>query len=130
MFQPDESFEQDVIAEDEDQPDGTGRERAVLCALCRQMITRSGEKRVVHGKHAHVLFNPAGIVFEVGCFGQAPGCSRVGPATLEFTWFDGYAWRICVCRSCQTHIGWHYQDVHGRDAFFGLILGRLLEGEV
>lgn len=103
--------------------------RALLCAACRHLVTRSNEKIDVHGKHAHVFFNPAGIVFELGCFREAPGCTFLGRPTLEFTWFDGYAWRVCLCSRCRTHLGWHYGNVHGPGQFYGLILSQLIAGQ-
>jgi len=103
--------------------------RALLCAACRHLVTRSNEKIDVHGKHTHVFFNPAGIVFELGCFRAAPGCTLWGRPTLEFTWFDGYAWRVCLCSRCRTHLGWHYGNVHAPGEFYGLILSHLIAGQ-
>lgn len=127
FFWPDQQYEHlvhaDQVVEKEE-----GEGRAILCLACRHLVTRTGEKISVHGKHAHVFFNPAGIVFELGCFRSAPGCVDLGRSTQEFTWFDGHAWRICVCVKCQTHLGWHYQNVHGPGAFYGLILSQLVEG--
>jgi hypothetical protein len=105
--------------------EGEDRGNALVCALCGHVVTWSGERISVSGKHAHVVFNPAGIVFELGCFRSAPGCVPVGQNTLEFTWFDGYAWRICLCRQCRAHLGWCYQAGQEENVFFGLILDRL-----
>lgn len=27
----------------------------------------------------------------------------------EATWFDGYAWKICLCPTCKSHIGWMFE---------------------
>jgi len=125
-FRPEERLES-VVAADEEPGEDKDWEEAIVCAACSFFITWKREKIRVHGKHAHVFFNPAGIVFELGCFQNAPGCVPLGRGTQEFTWFDGYAWRICVCGRCQNHLGWHYHSEQGGGNFFGLILSRLQE---
>ena len=75
-----------------------------------------GEVRLVdHGK-----------VFEIGCFGAAPGCFSYGPATSECTWFAGCSWRFSLCTSCFTHLGWKYKSSL-TGSFFGLILANLVK---
>lgn len=100
------------------------RDPALLCAHCRHAITQERERIAMGGATEHELVNPHGFRFHVGCFRRAPGCTAVGAATLEHTWFDGYAWRIAQCAQCRTHLGWHYTAESG--SFFGLILDRLL----
>jgi hypothetical protein len=29
----------------------------------------------------------------------------------EATWFDGYAWKICLCPTCKSHIGWMFEPI-------------------
>ena len=98
-------------------------ERFLLCRTCGQPVTRERDRLEVGGKHAHALFNPAGHLFEVGCFAVAPGCRFEGEFTLEFTWFPGYAWRFAMCRRCASHLGWEYRGAAG--GFVGLILTEL-----
>jgi hypothetical protein len=78
----------------------------------------------VSGSHRHTFCNPAGLVFEVGCFAEAPGCVAIGEASEFFSWFPGYAWRVGICRGCTAHLGWSYGE--GPD-FWGLVLDRLFE---
>jgi hypothetical protein len=68
--------------------------------------------------------NPAGFLFHIGCFAEAIGCVIVGPDSLEYAWFPGFAWRFALCGQCGSHLGWHFRS-DGRGAFFGLILNRL-----
>ena len=124
MLRFDPQYEHVVHSEQEAQ-EAEDHGRALVCVVCGHVITRQEEKITVHGKHAHVFFNPAGIVFELGCFRSAPGCASLGRPTLEFTWFDGFAWRVCICSQCGNHLGWHYQNVHDPQGFFGLILSQL-----
>ncbi len=97
----------------------------IRCAACGIVVTTGKARTVVNGSHRHVFCNPAGLVFEIGCFQTAPGCTPAGPASQEFSWFPGSAWRIAVCRQCGVHLGWRFQGEGG--IFYGLILDRLKE---
>jgi hypothetical protein len=108
-------------------PDGQERassERALLCAACRATITSERHRIAVHGAHEHRFMNPAGVLFHIGCFALAIGCAIVGPASHEYPWFPGYAWRFALCGQCGQHLGWHFRS-EGNDGFFGLILDRI-----
>jgi hypothetical protein len=78
--------------------------------------------------HQHAFCNPYGIIFEIGCFRTAPGCGYAGPATEEFSWFPGYSWRLALCSSCGTHLGWQY-TAPDKESFCGLILDNLIQPE-
>ena len=100
----------------------------LLCRACGHEITRAGARTSVDGSHRHVFSNPHGHVFEIGCFSRAPGCLCKGPATTEFTWFPGHAWRIALCGGCGGLMGWRYEATSGGgNSFFGLILPHLVE---
>jgi hypothetical protein len=81
----------------------------------------------MNGAHEHVVFNPAGIVFRIVCFAKAPGTLDIGPASDQFSWFKGYDWRLCLCGSCRTHLGWTYAGAVPPAGFHGLIRPRLVE---
>lgn len=104
--------------------DESGR-RALFCRTCGQPVARMRDRISVGGKHIHCVFNPTGILFEVGCFAQAPGCRFEGEFTQDFTWFAGYAWRFAMCRRCAAHLGWEYRGAE--DGFAGLIMAELRE---
>lgn len=99
--------------------------RSLVCAGCGAGITDPAAAIRIGDAHHHVFTNPAGMVFEIGCFREAPGCRCAGTPTLEWTWFAGRAWRYAHCRACGVHLGWHYRG--DGDDFFGLILLRLTE---
>ena len=103
----------------------TGEDEALFCKSCLSQVTRRGQMISVNGSHTHTFFNPDGIVFELGCFRNAPGCQPAGEVTSEFTWFSGHVWCFALCRVCGVHLGWHYEM--GESIFFGLILARLRE---
>ena len=109
--------------------DGVRSEPAIVCAACRGTITSARHRIVTHGSHEHRFMNPAGFLFHIGCFGEAIGCRIVGPDSLEYPWFPGFAWRFALCGQCGQHLGWHFRHfrMEGRDSFFGLILNRLLQ---
>jgi hypothetical protein len=98
----------------------------LLCRSCLHPIARSDDRISVQGQHVHTFANPHGLVFEIGCFQNAPGCGAIGPASGEFTWFPGHQWRVGICAACLVHIGWVFLPTVGA-GFFGLILDRLIE---
>ena len=105
----------DIPQENEDQ--------AVVCRDCGHPITVVRAVLDVDGSCDHTFFNPAGIVFEVLCFSQAPGCTVQGPSSRQFSWFAGFSWRLAFCGGCFGHVGWLYESPDS--AFFGLIRNRL-----
>jgi hypothetical protein len=102
------------------------RGRRLCCVVCGHAITTTAARTSVSGHHLHTFCNPHGLVFEIGCFSEAPGCGATGPAEHFFSWFPGYAWRMGVCRGCHAHLGWSYGDAPD---FWGLIVDRLAERE-
>lgn len=107
-----------VVEEDQSEP-----EKSICCKFCGFPVTTRDQKISVGSSHTHTFFNPAGIVFELGCFKAAPGCLVSGDPTSEFTWFAGYLWNFSHCRNCRAHLGWFYQQEERN--FFGLILTKL-----
>ena len=99
-------------------------EEGIRCRACGQVVTGGEQRCAMGGAHKHTFFNPAGIVYEVGCFRQAAGCIVSWPPSAEFSWFAGHLWRIALCRRCRTHLGWRLTA--GDESFFGLILPRLV----
>ncbi|MDM8538373.1 cereblon family protein, partial [Desulfobacterales bacterium HSG17] len=121
---------------EQDEDDNNGG-KAILCRLCKNKITFSSNSIEKNGSHKHIFNNPGGYIFEIGCFGAAPGCVNQGPPSLEFSWFAGFSWRFSLCSGCHTHLGWVYQSLGGQSlggqsvgrqsSFFGLILDKLIE---
>jgi len=112
------------IEKDEEQEDIRPID-AIYCKACGYPVTGRDQEISVHGSHAHTFFNPAGIVFELGCFRTAPGCHGAGETTSNFTWFAGYVWRFALCGRCNSHLGWYFEM--GEHSFLGLILANLRE---
>jgi hypothetical protein len=124
-----EGVEQDrcrVKALEEGEEELREEEPAIFCRACSHTITTGDQRIEVAGSHRHTFFNPAGIVYELGCFARAPGCSLAGEACAEFSWFAGYLWRIALCGQCGIHLGWRFQSVE--TSFYGLILSHLQSG--
>ena len=96
------------------------KEVHLYCASCHALVTK-GRWRIEMGiGHEHVFFNPAGKVFRIGCFREAPGAVAIGKPSSEFTWFRGYKWQYGLCRSCGEHLGWLFTGIGPFPAFFGL----------
>ena len=103
-------------------------EPVILCKNCNAVVTKP-EFAVHAGQGFSQTFaNPAGHVFEIGCFAKATGCSQGSPRSSEFTWYPGYDWCIGICRNCSVHLGWIFLPVgQGPGSkFYGLILDHLI----
>jgi hypothetical protein len=107
-----------------DQDDREQPERAIVCATCAASVTSPEHRIAVQGAQEHRFMNPTGVLFHIGCFACAIGCTIVGPDSLEYPWFPGFAWRYAMCGSCGQHLGWHFHK-DSDSSFFGLILDRL-----
>ena len=99
----------------------------LVCARCGSRVTREQWAISVNGDHLHTVFNPAGHLFRVRCFADAPGAATAGEPTDHFSWFKGYVWRFALCAECGEHLGWVY-DGDAPAAFFGLIAPKLRAG--
>lgn len=97
----------------------------IYCAACGHPLTRARWRTARNGAHEHVVFNPAGMLFRIGCFSSVDGALPVGLWSDLFTWFKGHAWRIALCAECRRHVGWEYDRSSGPSGFFALILDRL-----
>ncbi len=103
-----------------------GDEESLRCRLCSLEITSPQAAVSRRDSHQHTFCNPMGLVFELACYRQAPGCLVHGHPSNEFCWFEGYVWQYAACRRCHAHLGWYFTA--GDDAFFGLIRDRLSGG--
>jgi hypothetical protein len=108
--------------------DRPGKRRALCCAACGHGVTDEGHRVSVHGQSEYRFMNPGGFVFDLVCFGRAPGCRERGSPTAEFTWFPGYTWRYAVCGGCDLHLGWLFEG-GSWSQFYGLIANRLRPAE-
>ena len=109
--------------EETDPEEVSKEEEALNCAACGQPVTNPKHRTSVGGDFQHAVVNPAGVLFEIGCFAEAEGCRQVGPESDEFSWFDGYVWQVAVCKGCRAHLGWRFWS--SDNEFYGLILNRL-----
>jgi len=105
--------------------EGGGGGRDLVCVACGEPITSDRARVDVGGQHRHVCVNPSGIPFDIECFRRAPGCVPHGPRETYWSWFEGYAWQIALCRGCRAHLGWSFHGDGG--GFHGLITARIVE---
>ncbi|PIW26960.1 MAG: hypothetical protein COW30_12440 [Rhodospirillales bacterium CG15_BIG_FIL_POST_REV_8_21_14_020_66_15] len=98
---------------------------ALYCARCGYLVTRRRWAFSPSGGHERVCANPAGRLFKVVSFLEAPGAADHGPPIEDFTWFQGYAWNFAHCRGCSDHLGWRYTSDQDPPLFWGLIKDRL-----
>lgn len=100
-------------------------ERAVLCAACGHTVSRADASFAAFGATTHTFMNPAGFVFEIVCYREAPGAIAVGPTSSEWSWFPGHSWTIALCAGCRGHLGWRFEGDNA--PFFGLVTDRIVE---
>lgn len=109
----------------EERDDPAKRKSVLCCVQCRHRITDRAARLELAGGHVHVFTNPGGFTYEIALFEYAD-CVTHGPATMEDTWFAGFAWQLALCTNCHVHLGWRYRRA-GSAAFYGLIRERLIE---
>jgi hypothetical protein len=69
--------------------------------------------------------NPDGILCEIVTLVRAGNLVEIAEATLENTWFEGYAWRPVLCERCGLHLGWRYETEdpsRSPSTFYGLLV--------
>ncbi|QBH14154.1 hypothetical protein DO021_13115 [Desulfobacter hydrogenophilus] len=103
-------------------------EPVILCKNCNAVVTKP--EFAVHTRQgfSQTFANPAGHVFEIGCFTKASGCFQESPPSSEFTWYPGFDWCIGICRNCTFHLGWIFLPAGqgSGSKFYGLILEHLI----
>lgn len=102
--------------------DRTEPEVPIRCKRCGARLVSAGNASAVKGEHT--FRNPAGYSFHVVVFCEVEGVRFEGPAVAEASWFEGYSWRIALCDSCSSHLGWGFES-EGALSFVGLIATRL-----
>ena len=103
-------------------------EPVILCKNCNAFVTKPEFAVHMEDGFSHTFANPAGYVFEIGCFATAPGCGEGSAPSNEFSWYPGYEWCIGICRNCAVQLGWVFLPVRqGRGSkFYGLVLDHLI----
>ncbi len=114
------------IAPDADIETEEKTDDGVYCAGCGHLVTRT-RWALDLGGHERVFINPAGRLFRVRLFRDAPGAADMGTPTVEATWFPGYAWNFALCHGCSRHLGWRFTGDDAPMLFFGLIKGMLTQ---
>jgi len=98
----------------------------IRCRACAAVITHEGQRTSIAGSHAHTCTNPGGYRHHFECYRHAPGCTVLGSATAEHSWFAGCRWQLAACSGCGAHLGWYFT---GAACFFGLIDDRMYSEE-
>ena len=114
-----------TIIENNSEKKESGENEFLLCGQCLQIITSTAERVKIDENHLHTFANPHGIIYEIGCFKTAAGCEYQGPARKEWSWFDGFSWKIALCSKCLIHLGWLFIS-NADESFNGLIINRLI----
>ncbi|XP_070558131.1 protein cereblon-like isoform X2 [Ptychodera flava] len=81
----------------------------LCCKECHQQIAKKSDvfSMSLDGPMAAYV-NPGGYVHETLTCYRAQGLNLIGRPSTENSWFPGYAWTICQCRGCASHMGWKF----------------------
>uniref|UniRef100_A0A1L8DP13 Putative conserved secreted protein n=2 Tax=Nyssomyia neivai TaxID=330878 RepID=A0A1L8DP13_9DIPT len=80
------------------------------------------------------LENPFGIRYRIILLKHAT-CANVDSWSTDFSWFPGYAWKLCLCTKCGTHLGWMFEPTETatstqvlptQDGFYAIILPNVI----
>ncbi|MDY0362945.1 MAG: cereblon family protein [Desulforegulaceae bacterium] len=93
--------------------------KSLFCKNCFNEITSENFAVTKNNSHIHSFANPYGYIFTIRCFSFAKGVISSGKDSSEFSWFNNYSWKICLCNRCMTHLGWEFAN--SKDFFYGLI---------
>jgi len=104
--------------------DGERSQSFVFCAACSHVLSHRKNAININGSHQHFCTNPHGIDFNVRCYSDALGCAISGQPTAADSWFAGFSWRFATCSSCDTHLGWLFEN-NATNHFYGLIRERI-----
>jgi len=87
----------------------------VLC--CRNCEEEIGKQEDIFSMSSEgpqgAYVNPGGYVHETLTLYKAKNLSLIGEPSTEYSWFPGYAWTICQCRFCDSHMGWKFTASSG-----------------
>jgi len=82
----------------------------VLC--CRNCNEEIGKQEDIFSMSSEgpqgAYVNPGGYVHETLTLHKAKNLTLHGTPSTEYSWFPGYAWTICQCRYCDSHMGWKF----------------------
>lgn len=79
----------------------------LICARCSNVIAKRDDVFSMSSSGLMAAYvNPGGVVHETITLMKVKGVSYVGSKSTEHSWFPGYAWTICQCKSCHRHMGW------------------------
>lgn len=104
-------------------------ERVYRCVSCNTEITKDKFLcSISSGSPFQSFLNPNGFYFDVITFIECESVFDLQDATLEHTWFPGYAWNILGCSKCSQHLGWSFESAtKSPSKFYGLIRDRICE---
>ncbi|XP_015519309.1 uncharacterized protein [Neodiprion pinetum] len=100
-------------------------------ALIKSNQTLFGREEI----EVQLLSNPLGIQFYVFTTSSAK-CVSIGENWHnDFSWFPGYAWKLCFCSQCGSHVGWMFEPLKtatedrslpSAEGFYALVLDSVI----
>lgn len=97
----------------------------ISCSECKSKISKKDDvfSMSLQGPQGTYV-NPSGYVHETITVYRAESLSLRDRPSTEFSWFPGYAWTVCDCSQCGSHIGWKFTTTKDKslqpEFFWGL----------
>jgi len=68
-------------------------------------------------------------MFEIITVLDAWSVVKVGPASTDFSWYEGTQWTVTHCAGCGLHLGWFFEalDASRPLSFYGLVSNSVVE---
>ncbi len=124
MFQAlqDEASRTEVASPDpvEDVEREADEERIFVCRRCETAVATHRQLFAMRAASFTQVFpNPHGHMKVIYTFRDARAVRPAGLPTDDFTWFEGYTWRVAYCAACDHHLGWLFERAGGGEGFGG-----------
>jgi len=82
---------------------------SINCRICRSQICQKADVFSMCAQgFMSAYMNPHGHIHETLTVYKAKNLNLIGRPSTEYSWFPGYAWTICQCKRCGSHIGWKF----------------------
>jgi hypothetical protein len=108
----------------------TEEERIFVCVHCEtEIASRRRLFAMRAASYVQVFPNPYGHLKVIYTFRDANNLVIAGSPSREFTWFEGYTWRVAYCAACKHHLGWLFEAADASEpiTFYGLLKDELAE---
>lgn len=85
------------------------RSHILCCRNCGETLAQNSDIFSMSREGPQGAYvNPGGYVHETLTLYKVKNVLYTGQPSTEYSWFPGYAWQICQCSYCDSHLGWRF----------------------